>query len=495
MTEAITENGTLGQLSVFSSVCPPCLGKTYSLTAGGLQKRTAGAMVSGTFETATFANADDLCAILVGIDTNQALSASLAISGARRGRIVAKDALTPEGDSIARTRGYFNFPKGGAGVVILDYDPPSLSAAMSPQELWSSLLNGCPQLSGGSAVWWCSGSSFIFNGDIEFQGRRGQRIYLLVKDLSDTQRFGDALGKRLWLAGLGHITVSKSGHRLLRTIFDLSMFQPARLDFIGGAVCEPPLEQRRGAPQVLSRGAWIDSREALPSLTVAEEIHYARLVEDAKTEAEPEAQKAKDCWRASRMEEAVKKLVDLGFPSAQAEERAERMLFSALGGVLLSDFVLTLADGKRITVGDLLDQRERYHNLQTLDPLEPDYQNGKVVGKLYLTGATPTLHSFAHGEHTYRLLRQPARLYLQKGRKSELATEIIKLLSSESDVFSHGGVLVQVTEGRLRRLHKPALMHLVGSRVALYSKGNKGVDFPVDLPADVADMVLALVEG
>jgi hypothetical protein len=194
------------------------------------------------------------------------------------------------------------------------------------------------------------------------------------------------------------------------------------------------------------------------------------------------------------MEDTVKKLVDSGLPAAQAEERASRMLFSALGGVLLSDFSLSLEDGKRITVGEVLDQRERYHNCLTHDPLEPDYQGGKVVGKLYLTGATPTLHSFAHGGLTYRLQRQPARLYLQKGRKSELATEIIKLLSDESDVFSHGGVLVQVAEGRLRRLHKPALMHLVGSRIALYSKGEKGIYFPVDLPADVADMVLALVE-
>jgi hypothetical protein len=489
-----SERGASGRLTVFTSIRPPNLGKIYSLGASGLTKRTAGAMVAGTFATGTFANVDDLSTLLLGIDTDQAISASLCTAGRLSGNVVAKNALQPKGDSIARTRDNFSFPEGSAGIVILDYDPPAQSVAMSPSELWKLLLAVCPPLGSGSALWWCSGSSFIFSGETEFQGLRGQRIYLLIKDLSDTVRFGEVLGKRLWLAGLGQIAVSKSGHRLIKTVFDLSMFQPARLDFIGGAVCEPPLVQRRDAPLILSRGGWIDTRKALPSLTPEEEARYVGLIDEAKAKAEPEAMAARHAWAASRIGGAVKKLVSAGMPVEHAEERASRMLSSALAGILLGDFELTLEDGKRVTVGEVLDKRDRYHNIQTLEPLEPDYQSGKVVGKLFLYGATPTLHSFAHGGQTYRLRRQPARLYAQKGRKSELASEIVKLLSDEPDVFSHGGVLVQVAEGRLRRLHKPALLHLIGNRIALYSKSDKGIDFPIDLPADVADMVLALAE-
>jgi hypothetical protein len=230
-------------------------------------------------------------------------------------------------------------------------------------------------------------------------------------------------------------------------------------------------------------------------LTVAEEATYAKYVDEAKLKAEPEAAAARERWRACRLQSAVKRLQDRGVTAEHAEERAARMLFSALDGTLLGDFELTLEGGNRITVSQALNEPRRYDGQLTLDPLEPDYQDQKVVGKLYLTGAAPTLHSFAHGGRTFYLRRQPRRLYLQKGRKAELATEVVKLLSDEPDVFCHGGALVQVAARGLRRLRKPALMHLIGSRAALYRTTDKGQDVPADLPPDVADMVLALVEG
>lgn len=323
----------------------------------------------------------------------------------------------------------------------------------------------------------------------------GQRFYILVRDVSDTARFGEMLGKRLWLDGLGRVEVSESGQRLVRTIFDHAMFEPARLDFIGGAICEPPLTQQRGTPLVLSTGGWLDTKTAMPDLTAAEEATYAKYVDEAKLKAEPEATAARERWRVGRLGSAVGRLKDQGVPAGHAEERAARMLSAALGGTLLGDFELTLEDGREITVGQALSEPDRYNGLLTLDPLEPQYQNGKVVGKLYLTGAAPTLHSFAHGGQTYWLRRQPRRLYLQKGRKAELANEVLKLLADEPDVYCHGGALVQVAERRLRRLRKPALMYLVGCRAALYIKTDTGQDVPADLPPDVADMVLALVEG
>jgi hypothetical protein len=105
------------------------------------------------------------------------------------------------------------------------------------------------------------------------------------------------------------------------------------------------------------------------------------------------------------------------------------------------------------------------------------------------------LHSFAHGGATYQLRRQPARLYVQAGRQAELADEIRAFLAGEPDVFTRGGVLVRVDDGRLRVLRKPSLRHLVGTRCALFVRDEKGRDAPRDVPADVADMVLSLVEG
>jgi hypothetical protein len=68
-------------------------------------------------------------------------------------------------------------------------------------------------------------------------------------------------------------------------------------------------------------------------------------------------------------------------------------------------------------------------------------------------------------------------------------------LFDEPDVFLRGGLLVTVTNGRARPLRKAGLMHLIGSRIALFSKSEKGSDMPVDVPGDVVDMVICLVEG
>ena len=239
----------------------------------------------------------------------------------------------------------------------------------------------------------------------------------------------------------------------------------------------------------------MDTRTALPDLTAEELGKYEALIEDAKQKAEPEARKVREAWKAARMEGAVRRLVSSGVTPEIAAERADRTLSTALGGVLLGDFQLTLDGGEVVTVGDVLDKREKYHGTLTLDPLEPEYLGNKTVGKLFLYGARASLHSFAHGGTTYQLRRQPARLYVQRGSKAGLVDELQGLLRRESDLFIRGGFLVRVVDGRVRVMKRHALMHFIQSRVALYSKDKNGRDIQADLPGDVVDMLIAVTEG
>jgi hypothetical protein len=339
---------------------------------------------------------------------------------------------------------------------------------------------------------WSSGSSWIYNGETLLQGQRGQRLYILIQDLSDTERAGIVLQQRLWLQGCGRIEISKAGSMLPRTTFDAAMHQPARLDFCGGAVCELPLVQKRPAPFVLSDGGWLDTRAALADLTLEEQARYEDLVDAAKRAAQPAADAVKAAWQTGRKGGLVQKLVASGVDVSEAEERASRTLQTALKGVLLGDFEITLSDGATVTVGEILDNRAKWHGVQTRDPLEPQYQSNKTCGILYLFGGRPVLSSRAHGGQTFVLVRQPARLYLAKGGKAELATAIVDKLASNDDVFRCGGLLVQVVDGSVRQLERNALLHLVQSRISFYSKTSKGEDTPVDLPGDVVDMVLAV---
>ena len=128
-----------------------------------------------------------------------------------------------------------------------------------------------------------------------------------------------------------------------------------------------------------------------------------------------------EVWKASRVTAGMTKHAGRGDePHGRERVEAERTLSSALSGVLFGDFEITLS-GKTVSVGAVLDDRERFHGALTLDPLEPAYQGGKVTGKLYLFGAQAVLHSFAHGGRTYPS-RQPAGFTLRRAGRPRSRT-------------------------------------------------------------------------
>lgn len=486
-----------GMLVKLFALKPERLGKMFRLLEdGSLRKDTAGQLVEGTFEVVSFDTVQDLADVLASVGTDQAITASLPRNGATYGRIVAKHMQRSSPGALTRTKSDFGFSAGVGGVLVLDYDPPAQGEALSQDALWGAVLRVAPGLASGGVVWWCSGSSYIFEGDQERQGLRGQRLYIMAGDAADIPRAFEALEARLWIAGHGRVEIGAAGQRLLRGLFDHAMSEPARLDFCGGAVCRPPLEQRRGAPVVLSAGGFVDTREAIPPLTRDERQRFDALQAEALDAAKPAAEAQRARWEAGRVKKETARLVAKGVGEVEAKERAERAIKAALAGQLLGDFPLILDDGKEITVGEALDDRERYHGRLCRDPLEPDYLDGKVCAKLYLFGGTPTLTSRAHGGQNYRLRRQPEAIEIVRGRQAELADTIAERLAREGDVFSRGGQLVQVMgNGAVRRITKPGLRHLVGTRFALCSRDQKGNVHAADMPADAADMVLALVGG
>lgn len=485
---------TVGHLTLITATKPATLGKTFRLNASGLEKQTAGELVAGTFEVVQFADAEEFASLIATVRNDQAIMASTPACGETSGRIVTKDAKPDHPGALSRTKDDFSFKTKQRGVVILDFDPPS-GVSLTLSALVALLVSAVPAAAGSSIVGWSSGSSHIFHDDgTEIQGLRGLRLYLLVEDVGDTERFGNMLARRLWLAGHGRIEVSASGQRLVRSTFDTAMHQPARLDFIGGAVCHAPLVQRRGNPTVISDGGWLDTETALPSLTAAEDATYESMVEDTKQKVEPLVIAARNAWKAARLDGETKRLVDSGVAPVQARERAERSLSAALGGTLLGDFVVTMADGSEVPVGVILDHKEKYHGALTRDPLEPGYRHGAQTGKLFLFSAHPILYSQAHGGQKYRLRRQPSRICLSIGRRAEIAEEIARRLAEEPDIFFRGGNPVRLDDGKLIPIRKAAtISYLVGTRYALCKINAKGEEIAADLDDATANMVLGLL--
>ena len=80
----------------------------------------------------------------------------------------------------------------------------------------------------------------------------------------------------------------------------------------------------------------------------------------------------------------------------------------------------------------------------------------------------PNLFSFAHGGVTYRLTRQPEKVFLQRGGQSGVADKLAQALSRQGDVFYlSGGDLVQALPGKFVLLDKATVQYLLGHRVLL----------------------------
>ena len=483
--------GLTGVVSVFTSIVPTVLGKRFWRSAEKVEKATSAHMTRGQIEVRDFSDVRGVVDLLNSITVSQALCSSVPKNGARNAAIVTKAELSANPDALARTTDCFVFPPAQPGLLVLDYDP--VGEPLAKGALVQALKEICPAVVDTGVVWWCSSSSFIYDGDIPVQGLRGQRLYLMIRDVGDTERAGEVLFKRLWLGGHGRIEVSSSGQLLLRTLFDKSMFQAARLDFIGGAVCEAPLSQRRGLPISVCGEGWLDTGTALCDLTFAENTRFESMVLEAKAAKKGAADQAQAAWKAARVDEATKRLSATGVNPDDARERIELTLTRALEGELCGDFLIPLADGTHISVGEVLANPQRWDATSTLDPVEPGYDGGRVVGKLFLLGERPCLHSFAHGGKRFALRRQPARLRVVSGSAAKLVKSVAVELSREPDVFVRCDVLVQVVNDGLMQLDKHNLRMLAGHRLGLYSLNKHHEQIPADLPQSVAEMLLSSV--
>ena len=383
-----------GQLTRFTSTNP--LGKEYSIVEDALHKhKVKGAMYEGRYQVETFSNHNEFQALLLTVSTHQAISTSTPANGTTSGQI--RTAKKATGAQLARTLKQFPL-NPVAGALTNDYDP--VETPLTRTELFGFMIELFPSLKNYDVTWWSSGSSYIFDEASCLQGERGQRLYFLIKDVSDTERTGDVIEGRCWLAGKGYIKISSSGSRLYRHLFDSAMWQAARLDFIGGAICHPPLYQNRGNPVLINEGeTWIDTREVFPDLTKRELAEVKRLKEKAYAAAAPAAAEAYAIWLPKQIRKEVTILMrEKGLTEEGAETRARRKFEAAKNYVLYGDFVVQFADESSVTVAEILENPEQWHGVQCLDPLEPDHRDFEECGILWCNQKDPKLSTFARGD-------------------------------------------------------------------------------------------------
>lgn len=471
------------------------LSKEYRLNGDGrLNVKPAGNLTHGIARLNTVDSMAEFSQVLQSLKDNQALT--FGITERKQVKVMSQKTFDEAGrpdDVVTRTMDNFKWPDG-SGFLMLDYDPEQGKEALTRNQLIKVIEEVCPEITNAAYVWWCSASSHIYKGEQQLQGLRGQRMYIAVKDAFDIKQAGEILAKRLWLAGYGRFQISRAGTALPRTLIDTSVWQTNRLDFAAGAVGIPPLEQRRGKPLV-HEGDLLDTVNCLPDLTDAEEDQFRMERDKALAKVQQEMAKARQEYIDS---EARKKLNKDG---AVVTEESMAQLRSTLtravdNAVLSGDFMITLDTGTTVTVGQMMDNPSKYHGSLTLDPLEPEYNGHKVVGKVYLIGGRPVLHSQAHGGKTYKLIRQPHRIEHIPGKTADTVDKTLERMRYLSDVFDMGDSLVRVNNGRARSLDVHGIKYYLGQNVQFYVRraGSRGefLEKDIDPLNDVANQMLSM---
>ena len=484
------------QCCVITATSPTCVTKTFNLVDGKLEKATSANVYSGSMQIRSFRNAKEFATFLQQLTSAQCLTYGIPPCDAGLVTQEVWEKLGRPVDPLPRSNTVFSWPEG-AGILMLDYDAPKDGTTpMGRKAIVKALLVVCPDLNHANLIWWPSTSSYIHAGDEELTGLKGQRLYLFVKDASDIERAGKTLNERLWAIGHGRYEVSKSGGLLKRCMFDGSVWQTNRVDFAAGAMCGPGLEQRRGEPFVLGGDtfALLDTRAAIPPLSEAESQRCRENQEKFKLQLSAKAEEVQAQWIANRVDQVRKVNPSL------AIDQAKNLVVRALEtGDLSSDWLIIIKtfDGSetQITVGEVLAQPLMYDGALTLDPIEPDYDGRRWVGKLFINSDRARLHSFAHGAKTYRLHQQRIQIELVAGKLTESTNKVLEVLRRTPDIFDFGAELVRVAGGQTHGLDEKSLPYVLGIYIQFFKRGvkkNLPVEVLCDPPTNLCASITAL---
>jgi hypothetical protein len=467
---------------------PSPVTKRLGLDDGGsLQKLSTAAQLYEGAITPLAVSPEEFVKQLVAVGENDCFSYAIPTESNVH-HVLSRERFAAQGrpsGSMTRTADKLVWPSGPS-ILMLDYDPHG-DVVLTKDELLNAIYSICPDLKQTAHIWAVSTSSCLYdaNTDRQVRGIGGQRIYIVVANGADIPRAGMVLFMRLWLAGFGHIKISVAGSLLNRSIVDSCVWQTNRIDYVAAPICEPPLVSRKPTPELLGDPTLcLDTKVVLPDLTADERANYEALVTAAKSAKEGEAREVRERYIADR----VAKLVDQGIPKADAEATVRAALETS---VLHAGFVLEMTDGTKVTVAEVLANKQAYHDKTFADPLEPDYHDDKRIAKAKLVGvARPYIYSYAHGGHAYRLAYQRETIRVMKGQRGDYAPKIAAILDRNDLVFARGGSLVSINDdGSLAAKQKHGLLALMDQSVHFEQLTKNGWE-AMDAKKDWGDLLV-----
>lgn len=437
---------------------------------GNFEKKSNPNFAGGSYKVVTVRNLTDFMKLRSSLVKSEALMFSVPINGSTQGRITVKKRRA--GVTLSRSLDCFGYPEG-AGIMVIDIDPPQDRTPQISNQLIKLITSIVPAISNTQILWATSAGSCIYDEKTktEHVGITGQRLYFIVEDACDIPRALKALDQRMWLNGQGWIKISRSGRMLKRSLVDVALANPVQPDFAAGAVCHPPLVQR-AKQKLIGKGGPIDTKTAIPDLSTDEIKQLTALQSTAEAKLVTEAHQVREEWLQAYADRAVT-LVTAHEPVTSEDDKA-RIRETALRALnenhLGGDFPIMFADRSIVTVAEILKHPARFHCVTCLDPVEPDYDNHRVVAKIF-TSPKPVIHSFAHGEQTYTLSRQRKDIEWREADSAVSVQDTLEVLRHQGRFFDFGNALVHVEGTDLHVLTPATAIHYIGNECRFwYSK-------------------------
>lgn len=480
--------------TVITGTKPDRLTKIIGLGVNDQMRKVSCAKLShGNAQRVAAANLYELNSHLDNLTSAQAVAWGVTVDEAVA-LCTQSNSVAQNGGAVARTRANFTY-RQGPGLMMLDHDGLA-DGELSADQLRNRLIAAVPSLANAPMLWRPSASAGCVHPDGRtLSGLTRHRLYIPVEDASLIPQAGKALENLLWATtGEGWIAISKAGQPLARCLFDVSVWQPERLDFAG-----PPIlvhgVTRGGVAGVIygDANARFDLRSLINSATPTIEKQAFAMLKAARAAAAPQCEAIRKAWVTDKAPGLAQRR---GIKLAQATNLLER---AASSQALMGDFELTCSNRSVVTVAQLLEDPNRWHNARFADPLDPD--KDKRVAVAHLLNGTPRLFSHRHGGMRYDLFRQSARVQLGKGLRVASTDAVLQILRDRSELFDFGSnAIAYVANGNASPVTQDWLWDHIG-RVAEYysvkhSRDEEGNitskrEYPEDAPRTIASAIMA----
>jgi hypothetical protein len=352
------------------------LAKSYDVIDGELVKTTNANFYKGGFETIEIEHTeleDFLKKMVPGEFLTQGINEIL------------ESGTCP--NDARRLKETFTFSKK-PGLLVIDSDSLNKFGITSIDALNDDVLIKIePKLSSIQKFYSTSASSYIsFDG--ENSGLKGVHTFIPINNTLNNAEILDILHVRAVNAGYGYASITKAGSIIIKSPIDLAMKSSNQPIFEGGAILKNAAITQ--IPIIKKSDGDVLDADFIAKLSKDELNFYAKNVAKLKSFVNQEANTIREEYIKNQTNKIKTQI------SGIDDFIARTIVKDAINYKLHGEFEITLHDGSKLLVQDILNNKEKYHGVECYGP----NGNSSII---YSNQEVPIIRSYDNGGVNYYL--------------------------------------------------------------------------------------------